>query len=122
VSMLQVTLLLGYAIGMSLGQLLFKFAALSISPSVPDAPLEAGGIFHLGLNPYFIGAVSLYFGLSFLWVWILTFTPLSRAYPFVALAFIVTPLASHLLFTEALDLKFYFGLAFIVVGLILVIR
>jgi drug/metabolite transporter (DMT)-like permease len=122
VSALQVTLLLAYAIGMSLGQLLFKFAALSISPSAAAAPTAGGQLFQLGLNPYFLGAMSLYFGLSVLWVWILTFTPLSRAYPFVALAFIITPFVSHFVFMEALDLRFYFGLTLIVIGLILVIR
>lgn len=119
---LQIALLLAYAIGMSLGQLLFKFAALSISPSGGASSLSRGGICELALNPYFVGAMTLYLGLSLLWVWILTFTPLSRAYPFVALAFIITPLASHFIFTEALELRFYFGLFLIVAGLIMVIR
>jgi drug/metabolite transporter (DMT)-like permease len=122
VSALQVALLLAYAIGMSLGQILFKFSALSLSPSGAVAPTAAGQLYQLGFNPYFLGAMSLYFGLSVLWVWILTFTPLSRAYPFVALAFIITPFVSHFVFMEALDLRFYFGLSFIVVGLVLVIR
>lgn len=120
-SALQIALLLAYGIGMSLGQLLFKFAALSFSPS-GAADLTAGRIFQLGLNPYFLGAMVMYFGLSVLWVWILTFTPLSRAYPFVAIAFIVTPLVSHFVFMEVLDLQFYFGLSFVIVGLILVIH
>jgi drug/metabolite transporter (DMT)-like permease len=122
VSELQVALLLAYSIGMSLGQLLFKFAAQSLSASGADVPFALARLLQLGLNPYFLGAMFLYGGLSILWVWILTFTPLSRAYPFVALAFVVTPLASHFIFMEALDLRFYFGLSFIIVGLILVIR
>lgn len=119
-SAFQIALLLAYGFGMSLGQLLFKFAALSLSSSGAPA-LTVGRLFQLGLNPYFLGAMSLYFGLSVLWVWILTFTPLSRAYPFVAIAFIVTPLMSQLIFMEALDLRFYFGLSFVILGLVLVI-
>ena len=42
------------------------------------------------LNGYFFVAVILYAALTVLWVWILSFTPLSRAYPFVALAFALT--------------------------------
>lgn len=103
---------------MSLGQLLFKFAALSMLSSDARA-LTVGKLFQLGMNPYFLGAMSLYFGLSVLWVWILTFTPLSRAYPFVAIALIVTPLLSQFIFMEALDLRFYFGLSFIIFGLLL---
>lgn len=105
---------------MSVGQLLFKSAAQSFSP--PSATvLTLGRAVQLGLNPYFIGAMSLYLGLSVLWVWILTFTPLSRAYPFVALAFVATPLMGQFFFMEVLDLRFYLGMSLIVLGLVLVI-
>lgn len=120
-STLQVIVLIAYSVGMSLGQLLFKYAALSLSSSGSVA-LTTGRLFQLGLNLYFLSAMLMYLGLSVLWVWILTFTPLSRAYPFVALAFIITPIVGHFVFMEILDLQFYFGLFFIVLGLILVIR
>jgi hypothetical protein len=35
-------------------------------------------------------------------VWILSFTPLSRAYPFLALAFALTPALGCLVFAEPL--------------------
>ena len=41
---------------------------------------------------FFVAAMLLYAALTLLWVWILTFTPLSYAYPFAALAFGMTPL------------------------------
>lgn len=121
-SALQVALLLAYAFGMSAGQILFKIAALSIASPDGAATSIADRLLHLGLSPFFLSALAMYFALSVLWVWILTFTPLSRAYPFVALAIVATPVVSHFAFAEALDLKFYFGLFFIVVGLILVIK
>jgi hypothetical protein len=37
---------------------------------------------------------------NLIWVWFLSFTPLSRAYPFVALAFVLTPLLAVSLFGE----------------------
>jgi drug/metabolite transporter (DMT)-like permease len=120
-SALQLMVLSAYAFGMSAGQMLFKLAALSFSPFGTTPLSLAGRLFQLVANPYFIAAMSLYFSLSVLWVWILTFTPLSRAYPFVALAFVLTPLLSHFVFMETLSLPFYFGVCFIVVGLILVI-
>lgn len=120
-SALQIGLLLSYAIGMSIGQVLFKYAALSFSPSAAAAATTLGRILQLGSNPYFLAALILYLLLSVLWVWLLSFTSLSRAYPFVALAFIVTPLFGHFIFLEALEPKFYFGIGFIVVGLVLVI-
>ena len=119
-SALHVGLLLAYAAGMSAGQLLFKLAADSTF-----APGAAGGVvdqaLRLVVNPFFVCAMAMYFALSVMWVWILSFTPLSRAYPFVAAAFIVTPLLSHLFFKEALDLRFAAGVALIVCGLVLVV-
>jgi drug/metabolite transporter (DMT)-like permease len=62
----------------------------------------------------------LYGLLTGLWVYLLTFTPLSRAYPFVALAFVLTPLLASRLFGEALKPSFFLGLAAIVAGLLVI--
>ena len=67
-----------------------------------DGPLVER-LFTMMLNGYFLGAVLLYAALTVLWVWILTFTPLSRAYPFVALAFALTPLLGALVFAEPIS-------------------
>ena len=48
------------------------------------------------------------------------FTPLSRAYPFVAIAFALTPLLGGLVFAEPLSARLLIGLAVIVGGLYLV--
>src|SRR5450759_2998710 len=68
----------------------------------------------LGLvcNIYFVTAVVFYAGYAILWVWILSFTPLSRAYPFVALAFALTPLLGAMLFGETISLRLIVGLLF----------
>jgi drug/metabolite transporter (DMT)-like permease len=51
-------------------------------------------------NLYLLSPLVLYGALSLFYVWILTFTPLSRAYPFVALAFALTPVLAAWLFGE----------------------
>jgi drug/metabolite transporter (DMT)-like permease len=94
----QAALLLAYAAGMAGGQLLFKAAA----------------------NVYFLAAIVLYVALTVLWVWILTFTPLSRAYPFVALAFAITPLLAGFVFGEAVTARLMIGIGLILGGLLLV--
>jgi drug/metabolite transporter (DMT)-like permease len=73
----------------------------------------------LGLlyNLYFLSALVLYAGFALLWVWILSFTPLSRAYPFVALAFALTPLLAGSLFGETISMRLIVGLLLIVCGL-----
>jgi drug/metabolite transporter (DMT)-like permease len=112
----QVALLLAYAAGMAGGQLLFKAAALRY---LPDGPLGER-LLSIVLNSYFLVAVVLYGALTVLWVWVLTFTPLSRAYPFVALAFAITPLLGGLVFGEPVALRLMLGIGLILGGLLLV--
>jgi len=110
----QVLLLILYALGMVGGQMLFKVAA---SAARFDS---VGALAATVLSPTFIAAIALYAGLSAMWVWLLTFTPLSRAYPFVALAFVITPVAAALIFHEPISLRLAIGVALIAVGVALV--
>jgi drug/metabolite transporter (DMT)-like permease len=115
-SLTQIAVLCGYAVGMTAGQILFKLAALHL-PQQGSAAGRALGLLH---NGYFLLALGAYLILALLWVWILSFTALSRAYPFVALAFALTPLLGGLLFGEALSVRLLAGIAAILGGLLLV--
>jgi drug/metabolite transporter (DMT)-like permease len=115
-SLLQIAVLSVYAAGMAGGQILFKLAALRFAG---DASL-ADRMLGLLQNWIFLVAMVLYLGLSVAWVWILSFTPLSRAYPFVALAFAVTPMLASVLFAEPMTIRLAIGIAVILCGLILV--
>jgi drug/metabolite transporter (DMT)-like permease len=74
----------------------------------------------LAHSEFFAAAMVLYGALAVFWVWILTFTPLSRAYVFVALAFAITPAAGALIFVEPISARFVVGLALIFLGLLCV--
>ena len=113
----QIALLIAYAVGMSGGQVLFKMAAIRYG--LADGTTTER-ILNLLYNLYFLSAIALYAGFAVLWVWILSFTPLSRAYPFVALAFAVTPLLGGLLFGETISLRLALGIALVLGGLFLV--
>ena len=112
----QIALLTAYAAGMVGGQLLFKAAALR---DLPDGTI-AERAFSLVFNAYFLGALALYVALTFGWVWLLTFTPLSRAYPFVALAFVITPLLGGMVFAEPITPRLLIGIAVLLGGLLLI--
>jgi drug/metabolite transporter (DMT)-like permease len=114
-SVAQIVLLAAYAVGMAGGQILFKTAAIRL----PAGELGARALALAG-NGWFLAAIALYAGLSVLWVWVLTFTPLSRAYPFVAIAFALTPLVGALVFGEPLSLRLLVGIAVVAVGLVLI--
>ena len=112
----QIAWLTSYAAGMAGGQLLFKAAAQRLG-SIGGAGER---LIALAGNAYFYAAFALYCALAVLWVWILTFTPLSRAYPFVALAFAITPLLGGWIFGEPIDLRLGLGITVILCGLFLV--
>ncbi|HYS49946.1 MAG TPA: hypothetical protein VEM36_14340 [Xanthobacteraceae bacterium] len=116
-SAFQIAVLCAYAGGMALGQLLFKLAALRAPAegALPDR------LFGLARNAYFLAALAIYLALSFLWVWLLRFTPLSRAYLFVALSFAIVPLLGGVLFAEPISLRLVIGVIVIVCGLVLVV-
>ena len=109
-------LLLAYSFGMALGQLLFKRAAMSLQAGESGKPLMLAIVTNVPL----LGALLLYGVLTALWVYILTITDLSRAYPFMALAFVLTPLMASRVFGEALQPSYFAGLAAIVAGLLII--
>jgi multidrug transporter EmrE-like cation transporter len=112
----QIGLLVSYAAAMSAGQLLFKAAAqLGSTESSLAARLVA-----IAANGYFVAAMLLYTVLTLLWVWILTFTPLSYAYPFAALAFGMTPLLAAAVFGDPVSLRLMLGCVLIVGGIIVI--
>ena len=103
---------------MTLGQVLFKFAAVSVNKVDASLPPMLK-VLALVANPYLFGAICVYLLLFFYWLWVLTFTPLSKAYPFVAIAFILVPIMDGIIFNETLDLRFYLGAILIAAGVAL---
>jgi hypothetical protein len=115
-TLFQIALLVGYAAAMSIGQLFFKTAAqLGVSEASLGARLVA-----IAANGYFVGGVLLYTALTILWVWILTFTPLSYAYPFAALAFGITPMLAAAVFGDPLSLRLMLGCVLVLCGIIVI--
>jgi drug/metabolite transporter (DMT)-like permease len=109
----QLLLLAAYAAAMAGGQMLFKVAAMR------GAGTTSWGerIPAILCNLYFVAALILYAALTVLWVWILTGVPISRAYPFVALAFALTPVLGIVLFGEPASLRLAIGIVLVLCGL-----
>ncbi len=110
----QVLLLGMFTLLLSTGQILFKVAADKLPPlrALNDTPA-------LALSPSLWLAFLLYFGSALLWVYLLQRVPLSRAYPFVSVAFVIVPLVAWQLFGESLGPRYLMGAACIVVGVYL---
>jgi drug/metabolite transporter (DMT)-like permease len=107
----QMLELLCFPVAIAAGQILFKQAASQITP---DA--RGSWLIEVARLPTMWVAVALYAGATLLWVRVLTTVPLSRAYPFVALAFVLVPAAGYLFFHEPITLRYSLGTALIVIG------
>jgi len=116
-AMMKLAVLFLFSILLASGQVAFKFAAIDIK-----ARIEAiGGLWAYASLPLF-AALVIYAGATALWVWILTDTPLSRAYPFALLGAIFVPAASVVLFGESLSWSYPVGLLLVCLGVYLCVR
>ena len=103
-----------FALLIAVGQVLFKKASLE------TAPFDGWrSIITLGLNFWFILAICIYMSTTLLWVSVLREMPLSRAYPFTVIGFILVPVAGHLLFAEVLNARYFLGAFLIIIGVYL---
>lgn len=113
----QIFLVILFSVGMGIGQLLLKFAA--IRQGINTESNFVSRLFALIFDwPFIIGSVSYAFLLIY-WVWLLTFLPLSRAYPFTCISLAVAALGGSFFFHETITLRFVAGLAAIAIGLLL---
>jgi undecaprenyl phosphate-alpha-L-ara4N flippase subunit ArnE len=106
---LQIILVLATVGLLSIGQVLFKLAAIEI------VNLDKG-IFVGIVNQKLIIALVVYALATGMWVLALMRTPLYLAYPFVAMAFIIVPVLSHWLIGEPLKLNTFIGALIILFG------
>lgn len=109
--------LIVFQLAIASGQVLFKHVANST-----HAESGMRWVFALAMHPLMWLALLLYAGATVLWVNILQVLPLSRAYPVMALAFLLVPLAGVAFFDERLDARYVLGAVLIMCGIILVSR
>lgn len=116
-SALHILLVTLFSVGMGAGQLLLKYSAQRQLTNEHQGLLSR--LLALALDwPFLLGAAS-YGLLLVFWVWLLTFIPLSRAYPFTLMSLIVASVGSWYFFGETLTPRFLAGLVVIGIGLIL---
>ena len=110
----KLTLLVLFAVSLACGQVLFKAAAQSVKGSMG---VDIRTALQLATNAYFLLALVIYGAATVLWVYILRDTELSRAYPIVALAFVLVPLLGAFVFGEQLSVRLIIGIAVVILGL-----
>ena len=106
---------MGYAVALSMGQLLFKLAAPATK--VPDFATAVRGLL---MSPGFPWRSAPVCGLDVLLDMAAGSIPLNYAYPIVALCFVLVPLMSWLVFGERAGTMYFVGLLFIVIGITII--
>lgn len=96
-------------LALSIGQVLFKLAALGLDGTEPL-------VRQLVFNRYLFSALAVYALATGLWVALLRQVPLHVAYPFVALAFFLVPLMAHWVLGEPLRWQTLAGACVIFAG------
>ena len=96
-------------------QVMYKFAGLW-------SRHHQGLLAAFALNPWlWVGLSCAVVGMV-LWLLALRHLPLSAAYPWTALIYVFTPIASSLIFGDLLRAEYLIGLALITVGVVITTR
>lgn len=98
------------------GQLLWKVAVSNVSSWNLQTAL------HVVFSPYFIGGGLLYVAATGLWIVILSKMPLSIAYPFQSICYILGMIAAFFLFKEVVTPTQWIGAAVLIVGVFLIAK
>jgi hypothetical protein len=119
-SVTKTLLLVCVAFLLAIGQLLLKNGVQTASagsgkPTLPSLALS------LAVTWQFWAAMMVCGFVVLLWAWILTFIPLSKAYPFVVLAFVFTAIFESVFFGVQMLPKFFIGCSLILAGLMVII-
>lgn len=101
-------------IGISVGQILFKLCASSLQKS--------GSFFHADTLILLVSALALYGITTIGWIWVLQKIELGKAYPLMALAFVLVPIGSHFILGERFQYQYFIGIALIMSGIVVAIK
>jgi drug/metabolite transporter (DMT)-like permease len=98
-------------VALAIGQIIFKLVGSRIT-GITDLFTDLGAAALLGT------AIGLYGASTLAWVIALRKLPLTQAYIFMSLGFILVPLAAHFLLGEPLAIRVIIGSLIIIVGIL----
>ncbi|TDF67699.1 EamA family transporter [Cupriavidus sp. L7L] len=101
-------------IGIAAGQILFKLSAASLR--------QAGTFFDFRTATILFIAFALYGITTIAWVWVLQRIELGRAYPLMALAFVMVPIGSYFILGERFQPQYFVGVALILAGIVIAVK
>jgi drug/metabolite transporter (DMT)-like permease len=109
-------------VGGAVGQILLKKGMTSIGPITLTTQTVLGTIWRMATNPYVIVGLMIYVSGTFFWLTALSRVPLSYAYPFAGLSYVLMLIASWAFLHEEITIVRLIGSGVIIVGVLLVAR
>lgn len=100
----------------ALGQLMLKYAMQKHG----SITFSAAGLFSLLTEPRLLIALAMYAGALLMWLQVLSKTPLSAAYPMLAITYAIVPLLSIYMFGEKVQQMQWIGIFLILAGVALI--
>ena len=100
------------------GQMVIKWQAANAGPLPEDFSDKTLFLFRLVFNPWVMSGLVAAFLASLAWMAAMTKLPLSHAYPFMSLAFVLVLFFSAVFFQEPLTWPKVAGMALIIGGII----
>jgi multidrug transporter EmrE-like cation transporter len=104
------------------GQLVLKWRIAQYGELPPQLSEKFIFLAKLFLDPFLVSGLASAFIASIFWLMAMTKFEISYAYPFMSLAFVFVLIFSVFVFKETLNLYKVFGLAFIVLGIVITSR
>lgn len=101
------------------GQVVVKWQVGSAGPFPNDMTQRLTFVLRLLVNPWIISGVAAAFLAFLCWIVAVTRLPLSHAYPFTALSFVLVLFLSALVFHEPLTAPKVIGAALVVLGVVI---
>ena len=101
-------------VGIAAGQIMFKLSA---------GALQRAGTFFVIKTLIMLGSAFALYGLTTIaWVWVLQKIDLGKAYPLMAMAFVLVPIGSHFILGERFQTQYFVGVLFIMFGIVLAVK
>ena len=101
-------------VGIAAGQIMFKLSAGALQ--------RAGTFFEIKTLIMMGSAFALYGLTTIAWVWVLQKIDLGKAYPLMAMAFVLVPIGSHFILGERFQTQYFVGVLFIMFGIVLAVK
>ncbi|WP_225892413.1 EamA family transporter [Nostoc sphaeroides] len=101
------------------GQLVIKWQ-VNLAGSLPlELKDKVWFVVHLLMNPWIISGFASAFLAAIFWIGAMSNFPISYAYPFMSLAFVIVLILSNVFFKEPITFGKSIGMSFIILGIIL---